>query len=79
MRNFTVLIGIFLMFVGVYYLGKNITFTTDLYPFWWRGISSEISVLCLTIGIIGLFFFTSKDTICRMDIDHFGHYLCLSK
>ena len=39
MRNFTVLIGIFLMFVGVYYLGKNITFTTGLFPIYSENVS----------------------------------------
>ncbi len=49
------LIGLGLMFLGIYFLGKNIMFTTNLYPYWWRGISADASILFLTGGIFSLF------------------------
>jgi hypothetical protein len=49
------LIGIALMLAGVYFLGNNIVFTTNVYPYWWRGIAADISVLLLTGGIAGMF------------------------
>lgn len=49
------LLGIGLMLLGVYLLGKNIVFTTNVSPYWWRGIAANVSVLALTSGIVGLF------------------------
>jgi hypothetical protein len=56
MRFLATIIGIGLMFVGVYFLGKNIFFTTNLYPYWFRGIAADLSVLALTTGVGTLFF-----------------------
>lgn len=55
MKFFFQLLGIALMLLGVYLLGKNIVFTTNTSPYWWRGIAADVSVLALTSGIIGLF------------------------
>lgn len=49
------LIGIALMLLGVYLLGKNIIFTTNASPYFWRGIAADLSVFALTAGVIGLF------------------------
>jgi hypothetical protein len=40
---------------GVYLLGNNIVYTTQAYPYWWKGIAADTSVLCLTGGILGFF------------------------
>lgn len=55
MKLFTTIIGIGLMLVGIYFLGDNILFTTNASPYWWRGISADISVFALTGGIGALF------------------------
>jgi hypothetical protein len=56
MINFLLrLLGIILIIYGIYYLGNNIIFTTNVYPYWWRGIAADFSVLCLTGGVAGLF------------------------
>ncbi len=55
MKLFTTIIGLGLMLVGIYFLGTNILFTTNVSPYWWRGISADISVLALTGGIGALF------------------------
>ena len=52
---FSRLIGVVLILIGVYFLGNNIIFTTNVYPYWWRGIAADFSVLLLTGGIAGLF------------------------
>lgn len=49
------LIGIALMLVGIYFLGTNIIFTTNMSPYWWRGIAADASVLTLTAGVFSLF------------------------
>jgi len=50
------LVGLALIIVGIYLLGQNIYFVTDGYPYWWRGIAADGSILCLTFGV--LIFFT---------------------
>ncbi len=55
MRILYFLGGITLMLLGVYFLGKNILFTTNVYP-WWRGIAADVSVLSLCIGTFMLIF-----------------------
>lgn len=49
------LLGIGFMFLGVYLLGKNIFFTTNTNPYFWRGIAADVSVFALTSGVVGLF------------------------
>ena len=55
MRAMYFLIGLALMFLGIYFLGKNIFFTTSAYP-WWRGLAADLSVLSLCIGTFMLIF-----------------------
>lgn len=55
MRLILRLIGLALLLVGIYFLGQNIYFSTNLYPYWWRGIAADASILSLTIGVL-LFF-----------------------
>ena len=49
------LIGLCLLLVGLYFLGQNVYFTTNPYPYWWRGIAADSSILFLTAGVM-LFF-----------------------
>lgn len=53
------LIGLALLLLGIYLLGQNIYFTTNVSPYWWRGIAADGSILFLTGGIVALFFFPS--------------------
>lgn len=55
MRFLFQLIGVMLILLGVYLLGKNIFFTTYAYP-WWRGIAADLSVLSLCLGMFALIF-----------------------
>lgn len=55
MRVFNYLLGLALIVLGIYFLGKNIVFTTYAYP-WWRGIAADVSVISLCIGVFALVF-----------------------
>jgi hypothetical protein len=55
MRLILRLIGLALLLLGIYFLGQNIYFSTNLYPYWWSGVAADASILSLTIGIL-LFF-----------------------
>ena len=46
------IVGFGLLILGIYLVGENIFFTTNVYPYWWRGISADISVLALTSGVL---------------------------
>jgi len=50
------LFGLALMLLGVYFLGKNIFFTTNVSPYWWRGIAADASILLLCAGIFLIIF-----------------------
>jgi len=50
MRLLYFLVGLALMLVGLYFLGKNVVFTTSAYP-WWRGIAADVSVISLAVGV----------------------------
>lgn len=54
MRFFIQLIGFALVLLGVYFLGKNIFFTTNVSPYFWRGIAADLSILLLVVGILWL-------------------------
>jgi hypothetical protein len=49
--------GLGLLILGIYLVGQNIIFTTNVYPYWWRGIAADTSILALTIGVMILIFF----------------------
>ncbi|ASC69474.1 hypothetical protein XM38_004010 [Halomicronema hongdechloris C2206] len=51
MRFLMQLIGLALMLLGIYFLGKNIFFTTNVSPYWWRGIAADASIFLLVGGI----------------------------
>ena len=55
MRVFNYFLGLALILLGIYFLGKNIVFTTSAYP-WWRGIAADLSVFSLCIGVFALVF-----------------------
>ena len=58
MRFLSYIFGIALILLGIYFLGKNIVFTTQEYP-WWRGIAADLSVISLCIGVFALVFLPS--------------------
>jgi hypothetical protein len=49
------LLGLGLFLLGIYFLGKNIYFTNDIYPYWWRGVTADASILFLTMGVLMFF------------------------
>ncbi len=55
MRLFPRLLGLELLLLGVYFLGKNIYFTNEIFPYWWRGVAADVSILFLTAGVLMLF------------------------
>lgn len=57
MRILTSLLGLVLLLLGIYFLGRNIVFTTQTSAYWWRDISAAGSVLSVTAGTIALLFF----------------------
>ncbi len=50
------LIGLGLVLWGIYVLGENIFFTTQVSPYFWRGVAADGSVLALTVGALMLVF-----------------------
>jgi hypothetical protein len=54
------LLGLGLLLLGIYFLGKNIYFTNSIYPYWWRGVAADASILFLTMGIL-MFFLLPRD------------------
>lgn len=56
MRALISLIGLGLILLGIYVLGQNIFFTTNPYPYWWRGIAADGSILALISGVLMLVF-----------------------
>jgi hypothetical protein len=50
------LAGFGLMIFGIYVLGQNIVFTTNVSPYWWGGIAADASVLALMAGVLMLVF-----------------------
>lgn len=57
MRWLTKFIGLILLLVGFYFLGRNIIFTTRYSPYWYRDISAAASVICTSLGILSLVYF----------------------
>ena len=51
MRLLNKLIGLALVLVGIYFLGQNIIFTTQVSPYWWRDIPAAGSVIAIVSGI----------------------------
>ena len=60
MRTFVKLIGFGLLMFSIYLLGHNILFTTNVSPYWWRGIAADASVVFLTIGVLSIVFLPSE-------------------
>jgi general stress protein CsbA len=56
MRALLRLLGLVLLIFGIYVLGKDIVFTSQVYP-WWRSMAAEGSVVALMAGILMLVFF----------------------
>lgn len=55
------LIGIILIGTGIYFLGNNIIFTTNVYPYFWRGIAADGSILALITGVMMLVFLPPRE------------------
>ena len=51
------LFGILLVLAGVYFLGKDIMFSTSYSPFFWRSLPATGSVLCIAGGTVSLICF----------------------
>ena len=60
MRAFVKLIGFCLLMYSIYLLGHNILFTTNVSPYWWRGVAADASVLFLAIGVLSLVFLPNE-------------------
>lgn len=56
MRFFVQFIGLGLILLGIYFLGKNIFFTTNVSPYFWRGIAADAAIFLLCGGIFTLIF-----------------------
>lgn len=56
MRLLFQLMGLILMLFGIYFLGKNIFFTTNVSPYLWRGLAADASIFLLCAGICLLVF-----------------------
>jgi len=56
MRFFSKLIGLALVLVGIYFLGQNILFTTQVSRYWYRDIPATGSILALVSGVLTLLF-----------------------
>jgi hypothetical protein len=55
MRLLARLIGLGLLLLGIYFLGQNIYFASNIYPYWWRGVAADTSILFLTVGVLMFF------------------------
>ncbi len=60
MRAIIKLIGFSLLMFSIYLLGHNIFFTTNVSPYWWRGIAADASIICLAIGVLSLVFLPNE-------------------
>jgi hypothetical protein len=56
MRFLLRVLGFGLLILGIYFLGRDIVFTTNVYPYWWRGIAADTSILSLMAGVLLLVF-----------------------
>ena len=56
MKNLIKFLGLGLVILGIYFLGQNIFFTTNVNPYWWRGIAADVSILSLIVGTLTLVF-----------------------
>lgn len=45
---------------SIYLLGHNILFTTNVSPYWWRGVAADASVFFLAIGVLSLVFLPNE-------------------
>ena len=61
MRLLLRLLGLGLLLLGIYFLGKNIYFTNNVFPYWWRGVAADVSVLFLTVGVLMFFVLPVRD------------------
>ena len=56
------IVGLGLILLGIYFLGRNIFFTTGGYSYsFWRGISADLSVFTLAGGVMSLLYLPSEN------------------
>jgi len=60
MRLLTRLLGLILILLGIYFIGQNIFFTTQMSPYWWRDISAAGSVISIIAGLIMTIYFSQE-------------------
>lgn len=48
--------GLAFVLCGLYFLGKNVMFTTRWLPYFWQDFSAAGAVLCIVFGVIALIF-----------------------
>ena len=56
MRLLLRVLGFGFLILGIYFLGRDIFFTTNPYPYWWRGIAADTSIISLMAGVLILVF-----------------------
>lgn len=58
MQRVNKLIGLILIVASIYFLGKNIIFTTRTAAYWWRDLSAAGSVVSIIAGLTSSIFFS---------------------
>lgn len=54
MRLLAKFVGLLLVLAGIYFLGENIIFTSQIARYWWRDLSAAGAVLTTIAGILML-------------------------
>jgi len=60
MRLLLLFLGLVSIGLGLYVLWQNLFSTTNLEPYWWQGITADLSILLLTLGLIKLLLLPTK-------------------
>jgi hypothetical protein len=60
MRLLLLLLGVLSMLLGIYILWQNLFSTTNIEPYWWRGIAADFAILLLTLGLVKLLLLPTK-------------------
>lgn len=58
------LLGILFLLAGIYFLGRNIIFSTYYSPFFWRNLPAFGSIIAIMGGTISLIFFPRQTKHC---------------
>lgn len=60
MRLLLLFLGLLCMGLGLYVLWQNLFATTNVTPYWWRGIAADLSIVLLTLGLVKLLLLPTK-------------------